>query len=79
MGDWKLIVDTASQKAAKPEGNGPRNKNGAKKYEPVALYNLESDPSETTNLASSQPDRVHQMQARLQTFLKDAVPTGEKP
>ena len=79
MGNWKLIVNAASQKSAQPEGKGPRSKKGQTKYEPVALYDLSSDPSETTNLASAQPDRVNEMQARLQTFLKDAVPMGERP
>jgi hypothetical protein len=42
MGNWKLIVNAASQKSAQPEGKGPRSKKGQTKYEPVALYDLSS-------------------------------------
>jgi len=48
----------------------------AAKYEPVALYHLTADPSETKNLAAEQPERVKAMRARLAELLKDAVPPG---
>jgi arylsulfatase A-like enzyme len=82
MGDWKLIVsgdadadsgeDESATKAKK------KGKNIAGKYEPVALYDLIADPSESKNLAAAHPDRVKAMRARLAELLKDAVPSGVK-
>ena len=34
----------------------------------VELYDLESDPHETKNLAAEHPDRVRQMQAKLDAW-----------
>jgi arylsulfatase A-like enzyme len=39
----------------------------------VDLYDLESDPSEQNNLAAAHPDKVVQMQRRLDTLAKDAA------
>ena len=39
----------------------------------VDLYNLAEDPSESKNLADSQPERVAAMQQRLNTIAKDAA------
>jgi arylsulfatase A-like enzyme len=83
MGDWKLIVsgnaaadgDEDDNGVAKAKKNG---KAGAGKYEPVALYNLVDDPSETKNLSAAQPERAKAMRARLADLLKDAVPSGVK-
>jgi arylsulfatase A-like enzyme len=82
MGDWKLIVsgnadadsgeDESATKAKK------KGKNIAGKYEPVALYDLIADPSESKNLAAAHPERVKAMRARLAELLKDAVPSGVK-
>jgi arylsulfatase A-like enzyme len=82
MGDWKLIVsgnadaDTGEDDGAKKAKK--KGKAAAGKYEPVALYNLADDPSESKNLADSQPERVKAMRARLAELLKDAVPSGVK-
>jgi len=43
------------------------------------LFNLAIDPSETTNLAGKEPERVAAMKAKLAELLKDAVPSGAKP
>ena len=82
MGDWKLMVsgnadaDTGEDDGAKkPKKKG---KAAAGKYEPVALYNLADDPSESKNLADAQPERVKAMRTRLAELLKDAVPSGVK-
>ena len=56
QGDWKLI-------RIFHEGE-----NGKHAYE---LYNLRDDIGETTNLASTQPERVQQLDALIETFLKE--------
>ena len=80
MGDWKLMVsgnadaDTGEDDGAKKAKK--KGKAAAGKYEPVALYNLIEDPSESKNLADAQPERVKAMRARLTQLLNDAVPSG---
>ena len=83
MGDWKLIVSGNVAADGDEDDNGAakakkKGKAGAGKYEPVALYNLVEDPSETRNLAAAQPDRVKSMRTRLAELLKDAVPSALK-
>ena len=82
MGDWKLMVSgNADADGGEDDGAAKAKKKGkaaAGKYEPVALYNLAEDPSETKNLADAQPDRVKAMRTRLAALLKDAVPSGVK-
>lgn len=57
MGDWKLLLNPSERpmdgKSARPHSD------------PVELYNLSKDIGEATNLASSHPDRVQAMLARL--------------
>ena len=80
MGDWKLMVsgnadaDTGEDDGAKKAKK--KGKAAVGKYEPVALYNLIEDPSESKNLADAQPERVKAMRARLTQLLNDAVPSG---
>lgn len=38
------------------------------------LFNLAADPSEKTNLAEKDPERVTTMKAKLAELMKDAVP-----
>ena len=80
MGDWKLMVSgNADADSGEDDGATKAKKKGkaaAGKYEPVALYNLADDPSESKNLAAAQPDRVKAMRARLAELLKGAVPSG---
>ena len=82
MGDWKLMVsgnadaDTGEDDGAKKAKK--KGKAAAGKYEPVALYNLVDDPSESKNVADAQPERVKAMRTRLAELLKDAVPSGVK-
>ena len=82
MGDWKLIVSgNADEDGGENDGAAKTKKKGKKaagKYEPLALYNLIEDPSESKNLAEAQPERVKAMRARLAEMLKDAVPSGVK-
>jgi hypothetical protein len=80
MGDWKLIVSSGAvenDEAPKKKGKGKAKAKGGK-YEPVMLFNLAADPSETTNLAAKEPERVATMKAKLAELLKDAVPSGVK-
>ena len=81
MGDWKLIVSNGAVENDEAPAKGAKAKRKAKgrKYEPVMLFNLATDPSETTNLAAQHPDRVAAMKERLAELLKDAVPSGAKP
>lgn len=76
MGDWKLIVSHGTPN----KDEAPRKKAKAKKKfhqdEPVMLFNLAEDPSETTNLATKEPERLAVMKAKLMELLKDAVPSG---
>lgn len=61
VGDWKYIPPAQTR-----EGLGPwRN---AKIDAPGALYNLADDPGEARDLAAQQPERVKQMQAKLQAL-----------
>jgi arylsulfatase A-like enzyme len=83
MGDWKLVMsdgdmneddaDRQDGKKAKARKGNPQVKLGTD----LALYHLGTDPGETKNLATQEPQRVREMQARLNDFLKDAVPLGE--
>jgi arylsulfatase A-like enzyme len=82
MGDWKLMVNgNADADSGEDDGATKAKKKGkaaAGKHEPVALYNLADDPSESKNLADAQPERVKSMRARLAELLKDAAPSGVK-
>jgi arylsulfatase A-like enzyme len=82
MGDWKLIISGGADADSGEDESGAKAKKKGKapagKYEPVALYNLITDPSESKNLADAHPDRVKAMRARLAELLKDAVPSGAK-
>jgi len=63
-GEWKLI---------RFFHDGP---NFAHRYE---LYNLKTDVSETTNLADDMPDRVKELDALIEKFLKDSGAVLPKP
>lgn len=55
-GDWKLLRFYAD------------NEDGSDRFE---LYDLKSDPGESINLAASQPERVKELNALIDGFLKD--------
>jgi arylsulfatase A-like enzyme len=80
MGDWKLIVSNgAVEDDEAPKKNAKAKKKAkGRKYEPVMLFNLAADPSEKTNVADKEPERVATMKAKLAELLKDAVPSGVK-
>ncbi len=55
-GSWKLVV------------NHPKAKPGSFDNEQVELYHLDRDPSETTDLAASEPERTNSMLAQLKAW-----------
>lgn len=77
MGDWKLVINDG------PDDDNATAKSKKKKAKAAvkgpALYNLATDISEEQNLADKEPNRVIAMRAKLQQWLKDAVPSGAKP
>jgi arylsulfatase A-like enzyme len=44
---------------------------------PVALYNLANDIGEQKNLAADKPEKVKELQGRLDALMQSAVPSGE--
>jgi len=70
MGDWKLLLN-ASEKDAE---EAPADE--AKSSGNVELYNLAQDIGEKQNLAVAQPEKVKELRARLNAFLKGAVEPG---
>jgi arylsulfatase A-like enzyme len=69
-GDWKLIV--------KRDG-GKRRRGGRRAAETVELYNLRSDPYETSNLADSEQEKAKELQQILEGYAKEAVPPKASP
>lgn len=75
-GDWKLVLNGGVPDD--PDGKiGPKKKN--KGEDTVELFNLANDPSEKTNLAASEPDRVRELRARLEAYARQAVPPKAAP
>lgn len=63
---WKLIhLNTGSVSS---KGNGPKKNSGKNGSVDVQLFNLTDDPGERTNLASSKPDLV----AELEKYMTEA-------
>lgn len=73
MGDWKLLTN-ANEKDAEESADEDTKTAGK-----VELYNLAEDLGETKNLAASNPEKVKELHARLDAFLKDAAPPGNGP
>ena len=67
MGDWKLLVNPSDKDA---EEAGGETASGVEKTE---LYNLADDISEKQNLGATHPEKVKELRARLDAFMKDAV------
>lgn len=89
-GDWKLVrngqsADTddenAPQTTAAQSKEAKKQKRLAARNAPdvIELFNLATDPSESKNLATEQPDKVHELTAKLDQFAKEAVPPILKP
>ena len=67
-GDWKLLI------GANDKGGEEAGEAGAAKG--VSLYNLANDLGEAHDLAAQQPDKVKELRAKLDAWLKHAVPPG---
>ncbi len=82
MGDWKLVVNGA---AVEPADGDDDAAPATEKPEPkptgdmVELFNLVSDPSEKSNVASEHPDIVKKLRARYEDFAKQQVPPKAAP
>jgi arylsulfatase A len=59
-GDWKLIV---ARKGAAKKGGAPAN-------ETTELYDLATDPNETTDLAAKIPEKVATLRTRMDGLSK---------
>lgn len=88
VGDWKLVLGgNRVDHEEGPSGAAPRKdakKKGKKKAsgndaEAVELFNLANDPNEKTNLATSQPEKVAELRARLNELAAQAVPPKSAP
>jgi arylsulfatase A-like enzyme len=64
-GDWKLINGLGSGGFTKPSSVKPKPGEPA-----VQLYNLRTDPAETTNLAAQHPDIVKELLSALQANME---------
>ena len=72
MGNWKLLLNATDKDAGEAPGDEPKTTGK------VELYNLAEDVSESKNLAATQPEKVKQLRARLDAFLKNSVPPGSE-
>ncbi|HNQ88789.1 MAG TPA: arylsulfatase [Verrucomicrobiota bacterium] len=64
-GDWKLINGLGSGGFTKPSSIKPKPGEPA-----VQLYNLRTDPAETTNLAAQHPDKVKELLSAMEATVK---------
>jgi arylsulfatase A-like enzyme len=71
VGDWKLVIHRGQD-----DPDNPVAKNGKERLE---LFNLADDPSEKTNLAGKNVERVKELKARLDGYAKQAVAPKPKP
>ena len=78
VGDWKLvlnghIVDTDGDDA------GAEKADESQVGEKLELFNLASDPSETQNVATNNPQKVKELRARYDALAKQQVPPKVSP
>lgn len=87
-GDWKLVRNgqgaIADEKTDDPKKMTPEDKQAKRRAarnapDVIELFDLAADPAETKNLASSQPEKVRELLAKLDQFTKEAVPPILKP
>ena len=84
VGDWKLVMNGQVGANDNEDGDAPKKKKKAKGKPAAAkaqveLFNLATDPSEKTNLAAQQPEKVAELKARLEELAAQAVPPKSKP
>ncbi|HEX3146453.1 MAG TPA: arylsulfatase [Gemmataceae bacterium] len=75
VGNWKFVLNGGPQDGDNPV---PKKKAGPEKIE---LFDMSNDMSEANNLAAEQPDKVKELRARYEAYLKEALPPkgGPKP
>jgi arylsulfatase A-like enzyme len=68
-GDWKLVLngEAAAAETDESEDSQPKQR-AAKAKASVELFNLATDPSEKSNLASAEPNKVKELRARYDAF-----------
>ncbi len=71
VGDWKLILNGSVGVSAGEGGRGGRQPGVVNEVE---LFNLVTDPYETTNLAGSNPGKVRELRERYDALAAQAVP-----
>jgi arylsulfatase A-like enzyme len=79
MGDWKLLSNASEVDAEEPQSQAAGKKargKGTRVAHGVELYNLADDIGEKNNLAEARPEKVKELRARLDAFLKNAAPSG---
>jgi arylsulfatase A-like enzyme len=74
-GDWKLLRGAGSKLADINDDDKGTEADSAAGGEDE-LYNLSSDIGEHNNLAAQHPDKVKELQDKLDLLLKNAVPCG---
>lgn len=79
-GDWKLFLSTPAAKANAKPGKPAKKADNETATGPV-LYNLATDPTETTNVAAEQPEIVAKLQAdaaqRVAEITQHRRPAGQ--
>lgn len=83
-GPWKLVRNGQSDTGDEDEASAAKSRRektrrGRAAPDQLELFNLADDPSETTNLATEQPEKVRELTAILDRFAKEAVPPILKP
>lgn len=85
VGDWKLVRN-GSEGGADESGAGAsredklRQRRAARQAPDTwELFHLAGDPSESTNLAASEPERLRELKERLDAFAREAVAPILKP
>ncbi|MBA3387625.1 MAG: arylsulfatase [Chthoniobacterales bacterium] len=78
MGDWKLLRQASEQDEEETASAAPVKTNREAGEGPFELYNLAEDIGESKNLAAAEPEKVKDLQARLEAFLRDAVKPGDQ-
>lgn len=70
-GDWKLVLCPGSGGWSSPTPNETKKMD----LPPIQLFNLRSDPSETTNAYSSNPDKVRELYQLLESYIENGRST----
>ncbi|MFI3330981.1 MAG: arylsulfatase [Rikenellaceae bacterium] len=71
-GDWKLLMSASSGGWSAPT---PRDKKALASLPLIQLYNMKTDPSETTNLWDKHPEVVEELTSLLTKYVEDGRST----